>query len=49
MGGILIDNYGFQATAFCFTGLFCLTLILDFKEFWSHVLVLKRENGKIVD
>ena len=35
IGGILIDNYGFQEAAFFFSCLFCVTLMIDFIEFWT--------------
>ena len=37
IGGILIDNYGFQAAALCFSGLLCLTFTADLRVLLSLV------------
>ena len=37
IGGILIDNYGFQAAALCFSGLLCLTFTVDLRELLSLI------------
>ena len=37
IGGVLIDNYGFQAAALCFSGLLCLTFTADLRELLSLV------------
>ena len=45
IGGILIDNYGFQEAAFFFLCLFCLTFTVDLKEFWTDTRS-KEGSGK---
>ena len=45
IGGILIDNYGFQEAAFFFSCLFCVTLMIDFKEFLTHTRSRSKEGS----
>ena len=47
IGGILIDNYGFQAAALCFSGLLCLTFTADLRVLLS--LVSGRKHGIITN
>ena len=35
LGGVLIDNYGYQATALVFIGLYCVTTAVDAGELWA--------------
>ena len=37
IGGILIDNYGYQATALYFVGAYCLLMAANAKELWTVV------------
>ena len=47
IGGILIDNYSFQAAALCFSGLLCLTFTVDLRELLS--LITCRKCGIIAN
>ena len=47
IGGVLIDNYGFQAAALCFSGLLCLTFTAGLRELLS--LVSSKKYGIIVN
>ena len=47
IGGVLIDSYGFQAAALCFSGLLCLTFTVDLRVLLS--LVSCRKYGIIAN
>ena len=34
IGGTLIDNHGYQATALVFIGIYCLPITADLMELW---------------
>ena len=46
IGGSLIDNHGYQATAFVFIGIYCVTMTADVMELW---IVAKGSQGSAVN
>ena len=37
IGGALIDNYGYQVTAFVFIAMYCIVMVADVKELWAVI------------
>ena len=44
MGGIVIDNYGYESMAICFVVIYCPVIAANVKELWS-MLKQKREGS----
>ena len=47
MGGILIDDYGYESMAFCFLGVSCLVISANVKELWNLVVYPKRGGQSV--